>query len=82
MDTELLTTAQAADHADRARQFLTGGVARIRPTTIREWVSRGHLTAAGIADDNKTKLYRLVDVARAERATRKHALRLLPARQP
>ncbi|MFJ8863628.1 MerR family transcriptional regulator [Streptomyces sp. NPDC102451] len=77
MDTDLLTTAQAAAHADRARQALSATAAHIRPCTIRQWSSRGHLTAAGLADDNRTRLYRLADVARAELATRGRALRLV-----
>ncbi|MEU8704192.1 MerR family transcriptional regulator [Streptomyces sp. NPDC048565] len=77
LDTDLLTTAQAAAHADRARQALSATAAHIRPCTIRQWSSRGHLAAVGLADDNRTRLYRLADVAMAERKTRGRALRLV-----
>lgn len=76
MDTDLLTTAQAAAHADRARQLLSAGAAHIRPTTIRDWASRGHLTRAGLTKAGHP-LYRLADVAEAEYATRGRALRLV-----
>lgn len=76
MDTELLTTAQAAAHATRARRFLSAGVAEIRPTTIRDWASRGHLSRAGLTEAGHP-LYRLADVATAERETRNRALRLV-----
>lgn len=77
MDTDLLTAREAAAHADRARQLLSAQVAHIRPCTIRQWSSRGHLTAAGIADDGRTRLYSVADVARAELATRARALRMV-----
>lgn len=76
MDTDLLTTAQAAAHATHARQLLSAGAATIRPTTIRDWASRGHLHRAGL-DDRGRPLYALADVARAEVATRARALRLV-----
>ncbi|WP_335936634.1 MerR family transcriptional regulator [Streptomyces sp. PTD5-9] len=76
MNTDLLTTAQAAAHADRARQLLSAGAARIRPATIRSWATRGHLTPTGL-DPNDRPLYRLADVATAERTTRARALRLV-----
>ncbi|MFE4691736.1 MerR family transcriptional regulator [Streptomyces sp. NPDC056749] len=76
MDTPLLTTAQAAAHATRARQMLSAGAATIRPTTIRDWASRGHLARAGLTENGRP-LYRLGDVARAEVATRGRALRLV-----
>lgn len=41
---------------------------------IRKWASRGQLAAAGI-DERGRKLYRLIDVAKAERATRHRARR-------
>ncbi|WP_145498681.1 MerR family transcriptional regulator [Streptomyces sp. CFMR 7] len=83
MDTDLLTTAQAAAHAHRARQLLSAGAAAIRPTTIRDWASRGHLTRAGLTEHGRP-LYRLADVARAELATRARALRLvgIPEQRP
>ncbi|MFE2021317.1 MerR family transcriptional regulator [Streptomyces sp. NPDC059499] len=77
MDHDLLTTREAAAHADRARQLLSAGAAHIRPTTIRDWASRGHLSASGIADDGRTRLYSVADVASAELATRARALRMV-----
>lgn len=58
----LLTTRQAAD------------LAGVTPATIRQWASRGHLTAKGL-DDHGRALYLLIDVAKAENATRKAARR-------
>ncbi|WP_299542052.1 MerR family transcriptional regulator [uncultured Streptomyces sp.] len=77
MDLDHLTAAQAAALADRARQTLTAGAAHIRPGTIRQWAARGHLTATGLAPDGRTRLYRYADVAAAELATRRRALRLV-----
>ncbi|MER7814069.1 MerR family transcriptional regulator [Streptomyces sp. NPDC096153] len=76
MDATWFTAVQAAEHADRARQLLSAGAAHITPATIRQWVKRGHLTAAGL-DERRRPLYRLGDVARAELATRARALRLV-----
>lgn len=76
MDTDLLTTAQAAAHATRARQLLSAGTATIRPTTIRDWAARGHLKRTGLTERGHP-LYALADVARAEVATRRRALRLV-----
>ncbi|MGW1813295.1 MerR family transcriptional regulator [Streptomyces sp. NPDC002125] len=77
MDPILLTAAQAAAHADRARQALSAGAAHIKSCTIRQWRSRGHLAPTGLAEDGRTRLYALADVARAERATRSRALRMV-----
>lgn len=41
---------------------------------IRQWASRGILEPTGL-DDRGRKLYKLLDVARAERATRERARR-------
>ncbi|MEU9677851.1 MerR family transcriptional regulator [Streptomyces parvus] len=75
MDTEYLTGAQAAAHVNSARQLLSAGTLHVRPATIHQWVRRGHLSPVGIAEDGRTRLYRLADVARAELATRGRALR-------
>lgn len=78
----LLTGHQAAAHADRARKLMTVGhpaadrLPTIKPAAIWQWVRRGHLEPAGIAEDGR-HLYRLGDVARAEQATRARALRLV-----
>ncbi|AGK78622.1 Putative MerR-family transcriptional regulator [Streptomyces microflavus DSM 40593] len=83
MNTDFLTTAQAAAHATQARRFFSAGAAEIRPTTIRDWASRGHLTRAGLTELGHP-LYTHTDVARAERATRGRALRLvgIPEQHP
>ncbi|MGW2591970.1 MerR family transcriptional regulator [Streptomyces sp. NPDC001515] len=72
----LLTTAQAAAQADRARQALTAGAARIRPATVRQWRTRGHIAPCGLTERGHP-LYSVGAVARAEVATRGRALRLL-----
>ncbi|WP_405549716.1 MerR family transcriptional regulator [Streptomyces microflavus] len=83
MDTTLLTTAQAAAHATRARQFFSAGAAVIRPASVRYWATRGHLTRAGLTEAGHP-LYRLADVASAELKTRGRALRLvgIPEQHP
>ncbi|GAA1164296.1 DNA-binding transcriptional MerR regulator [Kitasatospora gansuensis] len=58
--TELLTTRQAA------------ALCGVAPGTIRSWASRGLLDRAGL-DGRGHPLYRQLDVARAEAATRDHA---------
>lgn len=76
MDTDLLTTTQAAAHATRARQLLSAGGASICPATIRSWAKRGRLARAGLTPEGRP-LYRLADIAIAERDTRGRALRLV-----
>lgn len=58
----LLTATQAA------------GYAGVTPQAIVNWRRRGHLKAAG-RDDSGRPLYRLLDLAKAEHATRKRARR-------
>lgn len=53
----LLTPTQAAQ------------LAGVTPATIRQWASRGKLTPAGLGAHG-AKLYRWLDVARCEHATR------------
>lgn len=53
----LVTTTEAARHAG------------VSAATVRSWASRGHLQVAG-RDGQGRPLYRLIDVAKAERATR------------
>lgn len=62
----LVTATEAARHA---------GVAA---ATVRSWASRGHLQPAG-RDEQGRPLYRLIDVAKAERATREQARRRYPS---
>lgn len=58
----------------------------VKPATIRTWTRRGYTDRDGTEqrlypcgmDENGRKLYRLLDVAKAERATRKRAGRQLP----
>lgn len=74
---DLLTASQAAQLATTWRHTVSGGrAATVRRTAIANWVSRGHLTRAGL-DDHGRPLYRLGDIARAEQATRARALRLV-----
>ncbi|MFE3051588.1 hypothetical protein [Nocardia sp. NPDC059239] len=43
----------------------------VTTAAIVNWVKRGHLDVAGL-DERGRKLYRVIDVAKAERATRDH----------
>lgn len=70
----LYTAPEAAQHATQWRRMLSAGAAEVTHTTIRSWVHRGHLAAAGL-DEHGRPLYAHVDVARAEQATRARALR-------
>lgn len=58
----LITTAEAAT--------LCG----VTVSAIRQWAHKGLITATGI-DDRGRKLYRLIDVAKAEHTTREKARR-------
>lgn len=58
---ELITTTQAANHV---------GVGK---AAISNWVSRGHLVAAGL-DERGHPLYRLIDVLRAAQQTRRSSI--------
>lgn len=62
----LLTTAEAAERMG------------VKPVTIRQWVARGHLTAAGRLPAGGPSVYRLEDLAKAEEATRGKARRDSP----
>ncbi|MYV64449.1 MerR family transcriptional regulator [Streptomyces sp. SID2131] len=79
----LYTAAQAAERATHWRRALSANAAVVTAATVRYWVTRGHLTATGL-NDRGHPLYASADVARAELATRRRALRLvgIPERQP
>lgn len=81
MAQQLYNGAQAAELATRWRRQLTADAARVTRPAICNWVRRGHLQPAGL-DEHGRPLYALADLARAERATRPRALRLvgIPAR--
>ncbi|MFF1961008.1 MerR family transcriptional regulator [Streptomyces sp. NPDC058220] len=72
----LYTTADAAALATQWRRLLSAGAASVTPATIRKWASRGHLAATGL-DDRRRPLYDHTTLAKAERATRDRALRLV-----
>lgn len=57
-----LTTAEAAE------------LAQVDRATVRQWKARGHLSPASY-DRRGRPLYRALDVAKAERATREKARR-------
>ena len=61
----LVTTAEAAN------------LAGVKVATIWKWVQRGHLKVAAHTERGRP-LYRLIDVARAERKIRDHARRTFP----
>jgi hypothetical protein len=63
--TELITVHDAAQ------------LAGVSPAAIRTWVHRGQLPIIEVSASGRN-LYRLVDVAKAERATRKGGRRLPP----
>lgn len=77
MTADLLTATEAAELANTWRRTVSGGrAATVSRTAIANWVSRGHLARAGL-DDRGRPLYARADLARAERATRARALRLV-----
>ncbi|MFE4651543.1 helix-turn-helix domain-containing protein [Streptomyces sp. NPDC056707] len=65
MDDEIWLTAREAAE-------LTG----VSIVTVYSWVRRGHLKVGGL-DHRGQKLFRHLDVARAEKATRAKAKRML-----
>ncbi|MFC8290059.1 MerR family transcriptional regulator [Streptomyces sp. NPDC057242] len=79
----LYTATEAAARATQWRRALSAGAAEVTPGAIRQWATRGHLAPTGI-DDRGRPLYASADVARAELATRRRALRLvgIPERKP
>ncbi|HKX69892.1 MAG TPA: hypothetical protein VJM75_01635 [Acidimicrobiales bacterium] len=73
---ELYNGAQAAALATTWRRTLTADAAAVTRSAICKWVARGHLTPVGL-DERERPLYALADLARAEKATRARALRLV-----
>lgn len=73
---ELYNGAQAAALATKWRRSITANAAAVSRSAICKWVKRGHLPIAGL-DEQERPLYDLVDLARAEKATRSRALRLV-----
>lgn len=57
-----INVAEAAEHCG------------VQQVTIRQWVARGHLAPIG-RGKGRRMLFDLLDVARAEQATREHARR-------
>ncbi|WP_327131999.1 helix-turn-helix domain-containing protein [Streptomyces sp. NBC_01343] len=51
-------------------------MASVSPFTVYSWIRRGHLPVGGLAPGGQ-KLFRHLDVARAEMATRSRAKRKL-----
>lgn len=72
----LYTGTQAADLATQWRRTVSATAAAVTRSAICNWVTRGHLQAAGL-DEHGRPLYALADLARAEHATRARALRLV-----
>jgi hypothetical protein len=73
---DLFNGAQAAELATRWRRMRSSGAAAVTRSAICKWRARGHLPVAGL-DDHGRPLYALADLARAEKATRPRALRLV-----
>ncbi|NUS29799.1 MAG: MerR family transcriptional regulator [Streptomyces sp.] len=76
MPDDLYTATQAAQLATTWRRLISAGAATVTAATIRSWAHRGHLPPRGI-DDHGRRLYTRTDIARAEKATRARALRLV-----
>lgn len=72
----LYTGTQAAALATSWRRTLSADAATVSLSAICQWRRRGHLTPAGL-DGRGRPLYALADLARAEKATRPRALRLV-----
>ncbi|MDX2696839.1 MerR family transcriptional regulator [Streptomyces ipomoeae] len=70
------TAKEAAALATRWRRLLSADTAAVSVRTIRSWVARGHLAPEGL-DERGRQVFRLADVARAEKTTRGRALRLV-----
>lgn len=78
---DLYSGTEAAALATEWRRTASHNAAAITRQAICNWVTRGHLTAAGL-DDRGRPLYAFADLARAEHATRPRALRLVGISAP
>lgn len=76
MANDLYNGSQAAEMATSWRRILSANAAAVSRSAICKWVARGHLQPTGL-DEHGRPLYTLADLARAERATRNRALRLV-----
>jgi hypothetical protein len=72
----LYNGAQSAQLATSWRRMRSANAAAVSRSAICKWRARGHLPVAGL-DEQGRPLYCLADLARAERATRPRALRLV-----
>lgn len=73
---QLYTGTEAAQLATQWRRALTANAAAVTLSAICNWRERGHLDVAGL-DEHDRPLYALEAIARAEKATRGRALRLV-----
>lgn len=73
---ELYNGVEAAALATRWRRSVSADAAAVTRSAICKWVTRGHLAPAGL-DEHDRPLYDLEGLARAEKATRSRALRLV-----
>lgn len=76
MADQLYTGTQAAEMATRWRRLLSADAAAVSRQAICNWVARGYLPVAGLNERHRP-LYARLDIARAEKATRGRALRLV-----
>lgn len=81
MPSGLYTGAEAAALATEWRRMLSANAAAVSRSAICNWVKRGHLDVAGL-DEHGRPLYAHGALARAERATRDRALRLVDVTTP
>lgn len=76
MTSHLYNGARAAALATQWRRTINPLAPAVSRSAICNWVTRGHLEPAGL-DDHGHPLYDLRGLARAEKATRDRALRLV-----
>ncbi|MEW2635248.1 MerR family transcriptional regulator [Streptomyces sp. NPDC048389] len=81
MAEQLYNGTQAAELATTWRRIRSADAAAVTRPAICNWRTRGHLPVAGL-DEHGRPLYRLADLAHAEKATRPRALRLVGITTP